>query len=549
MKSVISRFKANVTAVSLRNLNTDENLTYLQENYPLHLQSLNIEFAYCSRMPKDLCKNFFVRNANSLTHISIKSLYFAKGTNLALPPFKCLNSLELNSTHAAIALVKAGAQSLTELKISTPYSNDLSEIHDDDIHLPKLKRLELNNVNGKAPIVIIKACQDTLVQLIMECVSDITAEDIINNIKLKKLERLELSCVDGNIIGALIQSYKCKDTITELKLHKICSCNVNVFSNMLLPNLKILDISNIYGDTYNFGDLTVALIRAGQHSITELKVAYIFQYPTSVIGNLMMSNLKELYLEIEKKDKILALITAGSTTITDIVLYNISDDFNASDMNAIQLINLRKLHLEQTNVNAVIAFTKLIQNTVCDLKISLKPAVIDGILVHNIQRFDSGLVGIQIPHLTRLHVSNMESKAALALIKAGMNTISELEVGCLVNFNIVDVRNVVLPKLKVLKIKGVYAIEMINAYKDTIVDLQLEDIDQLSEDFLKKIELPKLEQLYLSYVSRDNALAFIKIGIQTLSQIMIRRSDVTEQEILELEIPHLDTIEFKNCWQ
>ena len=548
MKSVISRFKANVTAVSLRNLNTDENLTYLQENYPLHLQSLNIEFAYCSRMPKDLCKNFFVRNANSLTHISIKSLYFAKGTNLALPPFKCLNSLELNSTHAAIALVKAGAQSLTELKISTPYSNDLSEIHDDDINLPKLKRLELNNVNDEAPVAIIKACQDTLVELIMNDVRGIKVDEIINNIKLKKLERLELSCVDGNIIGALIQSYKCKDTITELNLHKIMRCNANVFSNMLLPNLRILHIS-IFGGMNDFGDPTVALIRAGQHSITELKLAHIFQYPTSVIGNLMMSNLKKLYLEIEKKDKILALITAGSTTITDIVLYNISDDFNASDMNAIQLINLRKLHLEQTNVNAVIAFTKLIQNTVCDLKISLKPAVIDGILVHNIQRFDSGLVGIQMPHLTRLHVSNMESKAALALIKAGMNTISELEVGCLVNFNIVDVRNVVLPKLKVLKIKGVYAIEMINAYKDTIVDLQLEDIDQLSEDFLKKIELPKLEQLSLSYVSRDTALAFIKIGIQTLSQIMIRRSDVTEQEILELEIPHLDTIEFKNCWQ
>ncbi len=191
---VLSKFKDDITSLDIEIYNVDQD-RYIQNYFPLELNSIIIQFGYSIKNSKELVETILENNATTLTNIGLRNFFdkWAYGDNiLKIPSLNKVKSLDLYwlEQNTAIPLIKSCKDTLTELKI---YGTNINIAAINSLQLPNLKILHLSCIEECAALVLIISCKDMLAELkIQDIYTNFYNKAAINNLHLPNLKILHL---------------------------------------------------------------------------------------------------------------------------------------------------------------------------------------------------------------------------------------------------------------------------------------------------------------------------------------------------------------------
>ena len=368
----------------------------------------------------------------------------------------------------------------------------------------------------------------------------------INFLKLffpTNLQTLRMKFSRGTSFQTDVLSDLIERNAISLKHLTINGLNVEKDSNFA-PNqeLNSLELLSVDGNT------ATTFITMCNSSITELKMFDVTDLEVEQVRDLHLPKLKRLHLwRIVDGIATIALIKSCKDTLTELNLRNVKNLY-APEIKNLQLPNLKKLSLSNTNyanknitVYAALELIKAGKDTISELSIK------------SIECFNEAeIFDIKLKNVSKLELLFFEGNAALEILKTCKNTIKELKIHSINNLSVAAINQLKMPNVQVLDVNDINtlaALAFIQVTKDNISYLKWYNCKKLPETiFYHDLDLPNLKRLEFAFHSDgDLALNIIQANKDTLEQLkMDYINNLNLSVVDDLELPILTRIDLEH---
>ena len=297
----------------------------------------------------------------------------------------------------------------------------------------------------------------------------------------------------------------------------------------ILPRLKSLDLDNI-----DINTVRSLVSKVSKQSILKLNLKSIPSFAADEIDEFVMPNINKIKLRLERPFS-WALIKLNKETLVEIDVRKIWAD---SPIGEVEQINLPKLKILRINGIDKAATESLIKGGAQTLeKLYLYTTNIIG---------DYDFNKIAFPNLKYLYINDVDKAAAISLIKGGAQTLETLHLQRIMYvFEEIDFNDILFPNLKYLYLPGEAGNEIIRRAQDTLIELTV-GRPWVTSDTRENnpIRFSKLKTL--SIEKREDLLLLIGSASKSVTTLIIKGCCKTNQRDLEyLQIPHLKTLVVK----
>ncbi len=289
-----------------------------------------------------------------------------------------------------------------------------------------------------------------------------------------------------------------------------------------LSNLKSLEFYNV--DRNTFFDL---LNMVSKQNISRLHLSRVDNFAGVDVGDFAMPNIKSIKLELESLLS-WVIIKLNKDTLVEIdITRNISlsfgEDLPIGEVEQIHLPNLKILRINGFDETASISLIKGSAQTLVKLHL------------YDIELNDNDFNEISFPNLKYLSI---DCKTVIEFIRRTQDTLVELEVGWFNDIsNITEANPIKFYKLKTLSIaKREDALYFIRSASDTITRLNINGCHKTNQRYLKDLEVTNLKTIvFHSNTSNTAMLAFIRLGVNTITKLIIGNKVITTEKLDKLK--------------
>ncbi len=305
--------------------------------------------------------------------------------------------------------------------------------------------------------------------------------------------------------------------------------------NVMVPILPRLKSLHLYGIDINTVRSLVS--KVSKQNILKLTLVNISSFAADDIDEFVMPNLNKIKLGL-KSPFSWAIIKLNIETLVEI---DVTKFWAAADLpiGEVEQINLPKLKILRINCFDRAALKSLIKGGAQTLeKMYLYNTVLDD------NSFDD--FEITFPNLKYLYIADVNKAATISLIKGGAQTLETLHFQEIINvFEEIDFNHILFPKLKYLYLYCEAGNGIIRRAQDTLIELAVEGPWETSNTRGNNpLKFSKLETL--SMEKWEDVMLLIRSASKSLTTLRIKRCGKTNQRDLKyLKIPNLKTLVFE----